>query len=117
MQLHTLLFTSPYTHRGRPAVVALLSALHANLGVAVGRVEPARLLPLLSLLQELEGQPCGTSVHVLCEHICRDCGGDLHVALVPWLFSHNRVPVGVTCPVALQQGTRTYMLLVFVHQK
>lgn len=93
-------------HRGCPAVVALLSALHANLGVAVGRVEPACLLPLLPLLEELEGQPCGPSVGVLREHKRCDRGGDLHLVLVPRLLPHDWVPVGVTRPIALQQETR-----------
>lgn len=94
----------PVTHRGRPAVVAVLSAVHVDLGVAVGRVEPARLLPLLPLLQELQGQPRGSTVRVLGEHERRDRGGDFHVALVPWLLSHDRLPVGVARPVTLQQG-------------
>lgn len=93
-------------HRGRPAVVALLPGLHADLGVAVGRVEPARLLPLLPLLQELEGQPRGAHVHVLGEHEARDGGGDLHVALVPRLFPHDGVSVGVTRPVTLRRGNQ-----------
>lgn len=104
-------FTWTYPHRGRPAVVALLSALHADLGVTVGRIEPACFLPLLPLLQELEGQPRGTSVHVLWEHECRDRRGDLHLALVPWLFSDNRVPVGVTCPVTLQNRSGSFSSL------
>lgn len=95
-------------HRGRPAVVALLPGLHADLGVAVGRVEPARLLPLLPLLQELEGQPRGAAVHVLGEHEARDGGGDLHVALVPRLFPHDGVSVGVARPVALRRGTGSH---------
>lgn len=97
-------------HRGRPAAVALLSALHADLGVAVGRVEPARLLPLLSLLQELEWQPCGHTVSILLECKCRDSGRNLHVALVPWLLADNGVPVGVTRPVALQQEIRSHLV-------
>lgn len=97
-------FKCPLTHaahRGCPAVVALLSTLHADLGVAVGRVEPASLLPLLSLLQELEGQSRGLAV--LLEHKCCDCSRDLHVALVPRFLSYDGVSVGVTCPVALRQ--------------
>lgn len=94
----------PVTHRSCPAVVAVFSALNADFGVAVGRVEPARLLPLLPLLQELQGQPRGSALHVLGEHERRDGGGDFHIALVSWLFSHNGLPVGVTRPVTLQQG-------------
>lgn len=106
MYQHCCSAAFPASHRGCPAVVAVLSALHADLGVAVGRVEPARLLPLLPLLQELQGEPRGSAVHVIREHERRDGGGDFHVALVPWLFPHNRLPVGVTRPVTLQQGTR-----------
>lgn len=90
-------------HRGRPAAVALVSTLHADLGVAVGRVEPARLLPLLPLLQELEGQSCGDAVSILLKHERRDSGRDLHVALVPRLVPDDGVPVGVTRPVALHE--------------
>lgn len=89
-------------HRGCPAVVALLSTLHVDLGVAVGGVEPARLLPLLSLLQELEGQPRG-AVPVLLEHEGSDSGRDLYLALVPWLLPDDGMPVGITRSVALQQ--------------
>lgn len=98
----------PVAHRGRPAVVAVLPTVHVDLGVAVGRVEPARLLPLLPLLQELQGQPGGSAVHVLREHERRDRGGDFHIALVSRLFSHNRLPVGVACPVTLQQRTQRW---------
>lgn len=103
---HSCSATFPASHRGCPAVVAVLSALHADLGVAVGRVEPARLLPLLPLLLELQGQPRGGAVHVVREHERRDGGGDFHVALVPGLFPHDWLPVGVTRPVTLQRGTR-----------
>lgn len=105
------------THRGCPAVVAVLSALHADLGVAVGRVEPARLLPLLPLLQELQGQPRGGAVHVLREHERRDGGGDFHIALVPWLFSHDRLPVGVTRPVTLRQGILCVDFFLFLSDR
>lgn len=99
-------YSERWAHRGRPAVVAVLSAVHVDLGVAVGGVEPARLLPLLPLLQELQGQPRGSAVHVLREHERRDRGGDFHIALVSWLISHNGLPVGVACPVTLQQRTQ-----------
>lgn len=92
---------TPTAHRGGSAVVALVSALHADLGVAVGRVEPARLLSLLPLLQELEGQSRGVVVLFECER--RDGGGDLHFALVPRLVPYNGVSVGVAGPVPLRE--------------
>lgn len=100
-------------HRGCPAVVALLSTLHVDLGVAVRGVEPACLLPLLPLLQELEGQPRGT-FPILLEHKGSDGGGDLHLALVPWLLPDDGMPVGVTCPVALQQEATIAHIKLFV---
>lgn len=92
-------FFSFPSHRGCPAVVALLSTLQADLGVAVGWVEPTSFFSLLPLLQELEGQPSG--VAVLVERERCDSGRDLHFTLVPRLLSHDGVSVGVAGPVAL----------------
>lgn len=86
--------------------MTLIPGLHADLGVAVGRVEPARLLPLLPLLQELERQPRGTAVVILVEREGRDGGRDLHVALVPRLLPNDGVPVGIARPVALHGHTQ-----------
>lgn len=93
-------FHTPPAHRGSSAVVALISALHADLGVAVGRVEPACLLSLLPLLQELEGQPSGIAILFECKR--RDGGRDLHLALVSGLLPDDGVSVGVAGPVTLK---------------
>lgn len=86
----------------------LLGDLQVDLGVAVGGVEPARLLPLVALQHEVEGQPGGTGLVLLLvlvlalETEARDGGRDLHLALVTRLIPDHRVAVGVACTVALQ---------------
>lgn len=93
-----------FSHRGSAAVVVLLADLQADLGVAVGGVEPARLLPLVALQQEVEGLPRGSAlvlVRVL-EAEASDGGWDLHLTLVSRLLPDHRVAVSVACPVTLQ---------------
>lgn len=85
---------------GAAAVLFVSILCHADLGVAVGRVEPPGLLPLLSLGQEAQRTPRGAVLVI--EHEGRNRGGNLHVALVTGLLTHNGVSVGIACPVALR---------------
>lgn len=100
-----------FSHRGGAAVVVLLSDLQVDLGVTIGGVEPARLLPLVALQHEVEGQPGGTALVLLLVRVLEaescDCGRDLHLALVTRLIPDHRVAVCVACPVALQ-GRQTH---------
>lgn len=72
---------------------------HIDLQVAVGRVEPARPLPLLFLHQEVKGVSL-TQITVL-QRDSVDRGRNLHVVFGPNLFPHYGVVVRIACTVTL----------------
>src|SRR4029434_11307488 len=89
---------SPYL--GAWVALGAVALADVDLHVAVGRVEPAGLLSLLPLLEQLAGQPRRRVL--LLERERRHRGRDLHRALVPRLVPHGGVAVGEDRPGGLR---------------